>query len=112
MHRRPLAVGDMTHEFAYGFFGRDHYDCMQVVETGPDWVLLRSAGKGKDSYTVRIEGFEQLVKLMKVRDEQIEEGCTKANNYLRYQDGDGCDFQNSVQLTESGPFVSPPRHLR
>jgi hypothetical protein len=105
--RKPLAVGDMTHEFAHGFFGRDHYDCMQIVETGPDWVLLRSADR--DSRTVRIEGFEELTKLMKLRDEQIEEGCTKANNYLRYQEGDGCDFQDSVRLTENGPFINPPR---
>lgn len=39
--RRPLAVGDVIHGFAYGAFGRDHYDCVRVEAVGPDWIVAR-----------------------------------------------------------------------
>ncbi|MEU7066926.1 hypothetical protein [Streptomyces sp. NPDC046161] len=34
---RPLAVGDVIHGFAYGAFGRDHYDCVRIEAVGPGW---------------------------------------------------------------------------
>ncbi|MFD6180099.1 hypothetical protein [Streptomyces goshikiensis] len=41
--RRPLAVGDVIHGFAYGAFGRDHYECVRIEAVGPDWIVARSA---------------------------------------------------------------------
>ncbi|MEV8042430.1 hypothetical protein AB0P02_01115 [Streptomyces griseoluteus] len=41
MPRRPLAVGDVIHGFAYGAFGRDHYDCVRIEAVGPDWIVAR-----------------------------------------------------------------------
>lgn len=38
---RPLAVGDVIHGFAYGAFGRDHYDCVRIEAVGPDWIVAR-----------------------------------------------------------------------
>ncbi|MHC3427218.1 hypothetical protein [Streptomyces sp. DT18] len=38
---RPLAVGDVIHGFAYGAFGRDHYDCVRIAAVGPDWIVAR-----------------------------------------------------------------------
>lgn len=39
--RRPLAVGDVIHGFAYGAFGRDHYHCARIEAVGPDWIVAR-----------------------------------------------------------------------
>lgn len=41
MSRRPLAVGDVIHGFAYGAFGRDHYHCVRIEAVGPDWIVAR-----------------------------------------------------------------------
>lgn len=41
MTARPLAVGDVIHGFAYGAFGRDHYQCVRVEAVGPDWIVAR-----------------------------------------------------------------------
>lgn len=43
---RPLAVGDTIHGFAYGAFGRDHYDCVRIEAVGPDWIVARDPDKG------------------------------------------------------------------
>lgn len=40
--RRPLAVGDIVHGFAYGAFGRDHNTCVLIEAVGPDWIVARS----------------------------------------------------------------------
>jgi hypothetical protein len=42
---RPLAVGDAIHGFAYGAFGRDHYDCVRIEAVGPDWIVARDPSK-------------------------------------------------------------------
>lgn len=39
--RRPLTVGDIVHGFAHGAFGRDHYHCVRIEATGPDWIVAR-----------------------------------------------------------------------
>ncbi|MCX4778136.1 hypothetical protein [Streptomyces sp. NBC_01264] len=41
MTARPLAIGDVIHGFAYGAFGRDHYDCVRIEAVGPDWIVAR-----------------------------------------------------------------------
>ncbi|GAA1065217.1 hypothetical protein [Streptomyces asiaticus] len=45
VERRPLAVGDVIHGFAYGAFGRDHYDCVRVEAAGPDWIVARDSNE-------------------------------------------------------------------
>jgi hypothetical protein len=35
-------VGDVIHGFAYGAFGRDHYDCVRIEAVGPDWIVARN----------------------------------------------------------------------
>ena len=108
--RKPLAVGDMVHGFCQGFFGRDHYDCMQIVETGPDWVLLISAGlEYGGPRTSRLEGFQALSGLMKLRDTQAEEGCEYDRALDNWGDGEGCHFRGAVQLTENGPYILPSK---
>lgn len=95
---RPLAVGDIFHYFANGAFGRDHYDCVMVIETGPDWI--RANDINGDS--VFAQGYRKLVFLMSVRDDQIKEGCPLDSEW----DSDKCPFsrEGAVQLTEGGPF--------
>jgi hypothetical protein len=39
--RRPLAPDDVIHGFAYGAFGRDHYNCVRIEAVGPDWIVAR-----------------------------------------------------------------------
>jgi hypothetical protein len=120
--RKPLAVGDMVHGFCQGFFGRDHYDCMQIVETGPDWVLLQAVRKdgGLHTYEIegfssvhntRVEGFSDLVRLMELRDVQAEKGCEYDANLDNWGEGDGCHFRGAVRLTKNGPFIIPGRRL-
>lgn len=41
MTARPLNVGDVIHGFAYGAFGRDHYNCVRIEVIGPDWIVAR-----------------------------------------------------------------------
>lgn len=86
--RRPLAVGDLIHGFAQGAFGRDHYDCVRIEATGPDWIVARSADGGV-SFAA---GADSLRFLLAVRDEV---SCSEA---------EGCPVENLVQLTESGGF--------
>jgi hypothetical protein len=45
MTEQPLAVGDVIHGFAYGAFGRDHYDCVRIEAVGPDWIVARDPSK-------------------------------------------------------------------
>jgi hypothetical protein len=105
--RKPLAVGDMVHGFCQGFFGRDHYDCMQIIETGPDWVLLQSAGVEDSVHSMRLDGFQRLIDLMDLRDMQAEKGCEYDANLDNWGDGEGCHFKDAVKLTENGPYVRP-----
>lgn len=37
-----MEIGDVVHGFAGGFFGRDSYDCRELEEKGPDWLLFRN----------------------------------------------------------------------
>ncbi|MEU0991260.1 hypothetical protein [Streptomyces sp. NPDC005953] len=46
--RRPLAAGDIIHGFAFGAFGRDHYDCVRIEAVGPDWIIARGAADDED----------------------------------------------------------------
>lgn len=90
--RKPLAVGDVIHGFARGAFGRDHYDCVKINETGPDWIRgIDSEGKS----SVYAEGYRDLVFLMKVRD---EERCPAE------MDGGVCSVDALIQLTDKGGF--------
>lgn len=84
--RRPLAVDDVIHGFARGAFGRDHYDCVRIEATGPDWIVARSASDG----LCFASGKEDLLFLMEVRD---EEKCP--------QEGD-CPVARKVRLTDFG----------
>jgi hypothetical protein len=104
-HRKPIAVGDMVHEFAQGFFGRDSYNCMQVVETGPDWILVQSA-EGENE---RVEGFDRLIKFMELRDFQAREGCPYDQRNVNWNEDGWCHFKSAVQLTEGGPPLLPPK---
>lgn len=38
----PVRVGDVIHGYAFGYFGRDHYDCGRVEAVGADWIVIRS----------------------------------------------------------------------
>lgn len=71
---KPLAVGDVIHEFARGVFGRDHYDCTKIEAAGPDWIVARDAD-GDLSFA---SGERSLLILAQVRDEDgcpVEGGC-------------------------------------
>jgi hypothetical protein len=61
---RPLAVGDIFHNYAGGAFGRDHYDCVKIEAAGPDWIVARDAD-GDLSFA---GGEESLRRLISVRD--------------------------------------------
>lgn len=65
---RPLAVGDVIHGFAYGAFGRDHYDCVRVEAVGPDWIVARDPDNpaGGPSFT---SGRRSLELCQQARDE-------------------------------------------
>jgi hypothetical protein len=66
--RRPLAVGDIIHGFAYGAFGRDHYHCVRIEAVGPDWIVARDpdSERGGPSFTA---GREALQLCQQARDE-------------------------------------------
>lgn len=38
---KELAVGDRTHGYCRGIFGRDHYDCCEVVHIASGYAVLR-----------------------------------------------------------------------
>lgn len=90
--RKPLGKGDVIHGFAGGAFGRDHWNCVRITETGPDWI--RAADE--DGMTSSAEGVRSLMILMQERDEGK---CP-----LR-EDGKTCSMDNYIQLTDSGVFV-------
>lgn len=92
---RPLSVGDVIHGFAQGAFGRDHYDCVKIAWTGPDWIQAVSA----DGVKVTASGYQDLVFLMRVRD---EEKCPHES------DGGSCPAGRLIQLTDAGGFFSEP----
>lgn len=94
--RKPLAVGDVIHGFAQGAFGRDHYNCVKIAVTGPDWIRAYSTEGGQ----VDAWGVKDLLFLMRVRDEGT---CP-----FREKGGD-CPADLLVQLTDAGGFFSEPR---
>lgn len=99
---RPLAVGDVLHNFSCGVFGRDHYECVQIEETGPDWI------RAVDRYgiSVNASGYRQLTLLMRHRDENKCYG--DANDPMR--EDETCPLSGpsgGIQLTENGPRYRP-----
>ncbi|MFD4788267.1 hypothetical protein ACFWN1_14650 [Streptomyces sp. NPDC058459] len=68
MPRLPLAVGDIVHGFAYGAFGRDHYDCVRIEAVGPDWIVARDANPDDTSPSFTT-GRESLELCQQARDE-------------------------------------------
>lgn len=99
---RPLAVGDVLHNFSCGVFGRDHYECVRIVRTGDDWI----EAENKYGHSVQARGYRSLVLLMKHRDEAK---CTGDwNDPMR--DDIVCPLEGpggGVQLTEGGPRYLP-----
>lgn len=93
--RKPLSVGDVIHGFAQGAFGRDHYDCVKISLTGPEWIQAVSA----DGVKVSAEGYRDLLFLMQVRDEGK---CPSES------DGGSCPAGRLIQLTDAGGFFSEP----
>lgn len=63
---RPLAVGDMTHGFCQGYFGRDLYQCTTVEARGVDWAVFRTT----DGAAAFVSG-NDLHKLAELRDEEV-----------------------------------------
>lgn len=41
-----IKVGDVIHGYAFGIFGRDHYECSRVEAIGSDWVVVRTIEDG------------------------------------------------------------------
>lgn len=74
---RPLSVGDVIHGFAYGAFGRDHYDCVRIEAVGPDWIVARDPDDPNDgpSFTASRRSLELCIQ---ARDEACpsEDGCS------------------------------------
>ncbi|MEU9921903.1 hypothetical protein AB0H51_11500 [Streptomyces griseoluteus] len=68
MPRRPLAVGDVVHGFAYGAFGRDHYDCARIEAVGPDWIVARDTTLADDNLSFAA-GHRSLELCQQARDE-------------------------------------------
>jgi hypothetical protein len=68
-------VGDVIHGFAYGAFGRDHYDCVRVEAVGPDWIVARAPG----SFAIMASGHEELRLCQQARDEGCVECILKAS---------------------------------
>jgi hypothetical protein len=79
---RPLSAGDVIHGFAYGAFGRDHYDCVRIEATGPDWIVARDVARDPDadgpSFT---SGRRSLELCIQARDEPcpLDNPCTIAD---------------------------------
>lgn len=95
---RPLAVGDVLHNFSCGVFGRDHYECVRIEETGPDWI------RAVDRYGVscNARGYRSLLLLMAHRDEAKCYG--DGNDPMREDDTCPLDGPSGgIQLTEGGP---------
>jgi hypothetical protein len=63
---RPLAVGDVIHGFAYGAFGRDHYNCVRIEAAGPDWIVAREDHGHEPTFT---SGRQSLELCQQARDE-------------------------------------------
>lgn len=81
MTPRPLAPGDIIHGFAYGAFGRDHYNCVRIEATGTDWIVARDNNEDSrdPSFT---SGHQSLELCIQARDEP----CSLART--RQLDGD------------------------
>ena len=95
---RPLAVGDVLHNFSCGVFGRDHYDCVRIEETGPDWIRAVD----RHGVSVNARGYRSLVLLMEHRDKAK---CNGDENDPMREDTT-CPLEgpgSGIQLTESGP---------
>jgi hypothetical protein len=76
MNPRPLTPGDTIHGFAYGAFGRDHYNCTRIEAVGPDWIVTRDNDEHfpGPSFT---SGRHSLELCIQARDEPCpnEDGC-------------------------------------
>lgn len=92
LEHRPLGKGDVIHGFGAGAFGRDHWGCVRITETGPDWIRARD----ENGSTASAEGVRSLVILMRERDE--------ARCPVR-EEGGTCPMDQFVQLTDSGELV-------
>ncbi|MEU1800846.1 hypothetical protein [Streptomyces sp. NPDC019937] len=68
MTARPLAIGDEIHGFAYGAFGRDHYDCVRIEAVGPDWIVARDPAAEWDGLSFAA-GRQPLELIQQARDE-------------------------------------------
>lgn len=90
--RKPLSKGDVIHGFGAGAFGRDHWGCVRITETGADWIRAID----EDGRTASASGVRSLMILMRERDE--------ARCQVR-EDGGECPMDSFVQLTDSGQFV-------
>lgn len=91
MNPRPLAVGDVIHGFAYGAFGRDHYQCVRIEAVGPDWIVTRDADGEGSGFT---GGRRSLELCIKARDEP----CPLADLDAWGIDAQ-CPFQQEPPLT-------------
>lgn len=91
---RPIVVGDVFHGFARGVFGRDHYDCVHVVQIGEDWIHVRDA----DNHLNMVSDPHDLMTLMEVRDEA---SCPYVDN------GGHCPLDSRIQLTLGGFYARP-----
>lgn len=65
--RRPLAIGDVIHGFAYGAFGRDHYHCVRIEAVGPDWIVAHD--NNQESSPTFTSGRRSLELCQQARDE-------------------------------------------
>jgi hypothetical protein len=76
---KPLAVGDIIHGFAYGVFGRDHYDCVRIEAVGPDWIVARNPHDEFDDGLSFVSGSRSLKSCIQARDEPCSGGpCSLA----------------------------------
>lgn len=89
---QPLDYGDIIHGFAEGAFGRDHYDCVRVVEVGPDWIRAVT----DDGIKVFAEGRSKLLRCQRARDEE----CIYNNEWT---DRGECQFKDYEPLTTWRP---------
>lgn len=72
----PLGRGDVIHGFAYGAFGRDHYDCVRIESVGPDWIVTRST-EGEPDFA---SGRRSLELCQRARDEECSNARTQRLN--------------------------------
>lgn len=61
---RPLGVGDIVHGFAFGIFGRDHYNCVRVEAVSSDWAVTRQHSNAVEF----ISGIDNIALAQQARD--------------------------------------------